>query len=103
MFPHISFAGNWVEFYPNRRPTLWVDVDSISHEGPLTTFDVVAGNGDPIVLASDPSKHSRFAFDCKANMAYVYISRSPGPLRWLGQPIREPEDQRMYKVVCKTP
>jgi hypothetical protein len=101
-FPvHVSVAANWIEFFPSGQPALWVDMDSVSHEGPLTTFDVVAGKGDPAILATDARKHSKFAFGCNAHTVYVYISRSAS---WLGpQLIKEPEDERMYKLVCNAP
>jgi len=78
--PAQSFAAaNWVKF-PGPAPewTNWVDTNSVSREGALTTFDMLTDNkgGDPVAMARNPNAHNKIGFNCKYEQIYQFICKA---------------------------
>jgi hypothetical protein len=87
-------APRWVKW----QEELWLDMNSVSREGPLATFDTIQGKGDPVEIARDPDLHLRNRINCVARTHSVY---SPILDLWSAESDKwEPGDERIFKLVC---
>jgi len=94
-------AANWVKF-PGPTPewTNWIDANSVSREGALTTFDMLADNkrSDPITLARNPNSHNKIGFNCKSHTLQIFIGATPFGS---ADAIKDAQYEQIYQFICK--
>lgn len=87
-------ASHWVEW----RKGFWMDINSLTREGPTVTFDVIQGEGDPVKIASNPDLHTKNRVNCVTQTHNVYSSIMD---LWSGEGnVWDHEDERLFKIAC---
>lgn len=97
---HASAAAHWVKWHDEPTVKMWLDLNSVSRQGDVVTYDVIQGEGDPAEVARDPDLHLKNRINCVRRTHDVYSAVLDA---WSGEgpALDNAEDRRVFALVCK--